>query len=141
MRTLVNNAVSNYQPVYGFNAQARLNPGRTYRFDLALQPISRIIRAGSRLKLRISSSKDASMTRNPSRETLFHNGQFASRLWLPVQAPPGVVPVEFAPATTAPGNLQFPPIPQIQDQPAAAADQRDPAAMLFDSNSPVILLP
>ncbi len=141
MRTLANNSVRNYQPVYAFGNLAKLNPGRTYRFDLALQPVARVIRAGNRLKLRISSSRDASTNRAASSEAIFHNGQFTSRLWLPVQAPPGNQPIVFAPETPTTNTLQFPPIPVIPDQPSGEPDTSNPAARLFDSTNPVILIP
>lgn len=71
---------------YTLNNPQPLYPGRVYRLDLALDPAARRLAAGSRLLLEISQVSDASLRRTPRTDSLYHTGQFPSRLWLPLAA-------------------------------------------------------
>ncbi|MEM7130877.1 MAG: CocE/NonD family hydrolase [Chloroflexota bacterium] len=77
-----------------------LTPGTVYQFDLQLNPIANIFRAGHRIRLDISSSNFPRFDRNPNtggnmgereppqiaHQAIFHNIQYPSQLTLPVVA-------------------------------------------------------
>ncbi len=85
---------------------------RVYRYDLALQPVAWRFQAGSRNVLKITQASDAALRNHPRKDPLFHNGQYQSRLHLPLLPDP-LVPqtAPFAPFAAENQSPALPPTP------------------------------
>jgi putative CocE/NonD family hydrolase len=82
-----------YRPFYTHANPVAIEPGRVYRFDIKVLPISYVFRKGHRIRLEIvngdSSMTDAVFTHpyHPTMrgtDTIYHGRAFASRLLMPV---------------------------------------------------------
>jgi hypothetical protein len=91
---------SEFNPVYSMTGKQELVPGQVYRQDIALRQTAYHFTAGNRLVLEITPFNDGSLTDRSGRDTLQHNSQYPSRLWMPVVR---------APATGSPQSAPPPP--------------------------------
>lgn len=85
-RALTSQTGSTTQTEYSYENPELLFPGRVYQLDLALDPAARQVKAGSRLVLKLQQISDASLRRSSRTDTVYHNPQYQSRLWLPLAA-------------------------------------------------------
>ena len=84
MRELDKDDSESYHPQYIFSSSLPLTPSRTTRMDIAMQAIAHRFRAGSRIILTISQVDDDSLAESNRQDSIFHNQQNPSRVWLPV---------------------------------------------------------
>jgi uncharacterized protein len=87
--------------LHGYDRVARLEPGRPYELRIELGPVGVRLRAGSRIRLDVSSSDFPNFDRNhntgrdawsdpelrTARQTIFNDREHPSRLIVPVLAP------------------------------------------------------
>lgn len=85
-----------WQPFHPHSRAEPLTPGEIYEFQIPLVPTAEVFKAGTRIKLRISSCDDKPAhsleaiaaghirRQTPARLTVFHNGDFPSHVLLPV---------------------------------------------------------
>lgn len=70
-------------PVYTLDQPDLLSPGQVYPLEISLRQTAYRFSAGNRVVLEVRPVNDGSLV-NSSRDTIYHNTRYPSRLWLPV---------------------------------------------------------
>ena len=92
-RTLDSKLSTEYAPWYRHGKPQKLVPGKPYRFEIAVMPTAHRFREGSRVRLELANG-DSSVTESifaheyapnkVGRDTIYHNAERPSRIFLPV---------------------------------------------------------
>jgi putative CocE/NonD family hydrolase len=96
-RALDSKLSTDYAPWYTHGKPQKLVPGKVYRFDIAVMPTAHRFREGSRIRLELANG-DSSVTESifaheyapnkVGRDTIYHDAERPSRLFLPVIGTP-----------------------------------------------------